>query len=315
MVETEQTDVAIMGAGMAGLVAAVDLVSSGVDVLVFEKADRPGGSMRISNGAIWTYLPYERLRDRAPDGDPVLQRLLADRFEDDLAWLESIGASFAPLTFEIPGTGTEVDPASLTDHLVDLIETDGGELRLRTPVDSIRTDDDGTVVGLTAMAAEAERLTVEASAVVIATGGFQGNESLLERYVVDDSSRLYLRSVPHCTGDGLLSAEDVGAKTTGGLGTFYGHGLVAPPAEFTADEFADASQYYGSAAVALDRHGERFTDESESSFEETLAQDVAARTDGRAYYVFDGHIADRSFGYRRAEEIHHAAGEFGGRTA
>ena len=35
---------------MAGLVAAAEARRLGADVLVFEKLDRPGGSMRLSSG-------------------------------------------------------------------------------------------------------------------------------------------------------------------------------------------------------------------------------------------------------------------------
>jgi succinate dehydrogenase/fumarate reductase flavoprotein subunit len=91
--------------------------------------------------------------------------------------------------------------------------------------------------------------------------------------------------------------------------------MAAPPAEVTPDRFKDATQYYGYAAVALDRNGERFTDESESELEETLTQDVTKRTDGRAYYVFDETIADRTFGDRTADEIVDAATDLGARTA
>lgn len=314
MAESVRTDAVVVGAGMAGLVAGTNLVEADLDVTVLEKAPEPGGSMRISNGVLWTYLPYERLRERAPNGDPALQRLLADRFETDLDWLEAIGADLSPPEFDVPSVGKEIDPGPFTEHLTRRIEDGGGKLRLETPLDSLETEN-GEITGVRARSADGTTVDVEASAVIVATGGFQGNERLLEQYVTDDASNLYLRSVPQCTGDGYLAAEDVGAKTTGGHGTFYGHTLAAPPAEFTTEEFADATQYYGYAAVALDRHGERFTDESESPIEETLAQDVAAHTDGRAYYVFDETVASETYGYRTAEEIFQSAGALGGRTA
>jgi len=314
MGDTESADVIVVGAGMAGLVTAAELVDGGRDVVVLEKAARPGGAMRISNGVVWTYLPYEELRAIAPDGNPELQRVLADRFEDDLAWLEDTGASLSPPTFDIDGTGKEIDPEAFPEHMVGLVEDGGGEIRLETPMDELLTDD-GAVVGVRATTPDGSPVRIEADVVIVATGGFQGNERLLEEYVIDDTADIYLRATPHCTGDGLIAAEDAGAKTTGGLGDFYGHSLVAPPAEFSMDEFADATQYYGYAAVALDRHGERFTDESESVFEVALAQDVARRADGRAYYVFDDHIADETFGYHTAAEIRQTAEDFGGRAA
>lgn len=309
-----KTDVVVVGAGMAGLVAGVEIAESGGDVTVLEKGPVPGGSMRISNGIIWTYGSIEELRDRSPDGEPALQRLLVDRVEEDLAWLESTGADLVTPEFDVPGPGKTIDPPAFTEHMVERIEADGGSVELETPLDSLVVED-GEVVGVEATDPDGDRIAIEADAVIIATGGFQGNEQLVEQHVTEGTENLYLRSNPWSTGDGLLAAQDVGGKTTAGLGTFYGHTMAAPPAEISPDQFADATQYYGFATVALDRTGERFTDESESALEETLTQDIATETDGRAYYVFDETIADRVFGARTADEIFETAGELGGRTA
>ncbi|MGM0715788.1 MAG: FAD-dependent oxidoreductase [Halobacteriota archaeon] len=314
MAGSETAEAVVVGAGMAGLVAGVELAESGADVTVLEKAPIPGGSMRISNGIVWTYGTFEELRDRSPGGEPALQRLLVDRIEDDLAWLESTGADLVTPDFDVPGPGKTIDPPAFTEHMVERIEDGGGSVRLETPLDSLVVED-GTVVGVEVTGPDSERVRIDADAVLIATGGFQGNEKLVEQHVTDATENLYLRSNPWSTGDGLLAATEVGGKTTGGLGTFYGHTMAAPPAEISPNRFADATQYYGFAAVALDRTGERFTDESESALEETLTQDIATETDGRAYYVFDETIADRVFGSRTADEIFETAGELGGRTA
>jgi succinate dehydrogenase/fumarate reductase flavoprotein subunit len=314
MADSETADAVVVGAGMAGLVAGLELAESGADVTVLEKAPTPGGSMRISNGIVWTYGSFEELRERSPDGEPALQRLLVDRIEDDLAWLESVGADLVTPEFDVPGPGKTIDPPAFTDHMVERIEAAGGSVRLEMPLDSLAVED-GTVVGVEATGPDGKRVTIDADAVVVATGGFQGNEQLVEQHVTDATENLYLRSNPWSTGDGLLAATEVGGKTTAGLGTFYGHTMAAPPADISPDRFADATQYYGFAAVALDRTGERFTDESESALEETLTQDIATETDGRAYYVFDETIADRVFGSKTADEIFETAGELGGRTA
>lgn len=314
MTQTVAADAVVAGAGMAGLVTAVDLADRGADVLVLEKADEPGGSMRLSNGIVWTYLPYEAIRERAPDGDPDLQRVLAERFEDDLDWLDSVGAELEEPDFDVEGPGMMIDPPAFTEHMVDRLESAGGTLRTGTGFESVRTED-GRVVGADATTPDGERLRVNAENVVLATGGFQGNEELVERYVTDATDNLYLRSNPESTGDAFLAARDVGAQTTGGLGTFYGHTLAAPPADVTLETLADATQYYGYAAVALDASGDRFTDESESPLEETLAQDVASMADGRAFYVFDEHIADDAYGYTTADDILDSAADLGGRAA
>src|ERR687888_1023662 len=85
-------DLIVAGAGMAGLVAAARARELGADAVVFEKDDRPGGSMLLSSGVVWRYRDWARFRAECPGGDEKLQRLVWERLDEDLAWLESLGA-------------------------------------------------------------------------------------------------------------------------------------------------------------------------------------------------------------------------------
>lgn len=68
--------------------------------------------------------------------------------------------------------------------------------------------------------------------------------------------------------------------------------MLAPPARLSALRFGEATQYYGSLAIALNLEGKRFIDESAGTGEEAVNQKLARQTDGRGYYVVDGGIAD-----------------------
>ena len=115
-------DLVVAGAGMAGLAAAAEARRLGAEPLVLEKLGRPGGSMRLSSGVIWRHRDFDSFREECPDGDERLQRLLFERLDADLDWLESLGAPVVaretgnPLT-----TGTRFDPAGLTDALVEAV--------------------------------------------------------------------------------------------------------------------------------------------------------------------------------------------------
>src|SRR5215208_4488870 len=85
-------DLLVAGAGMAGLAAAAEARRLGADPLVVEKLARPGGSMRLSSGVIWRHREFDRFREECPGGDERLQRLLFERLDADLQWLESLGA-------------------------------------------------------------------------------------------------------------------------------------------------------------------------------------------------------------------------------
>src|SRR5436190_15961473 len=112
-------DLKVAGAGMAGLAAAAHASERGADVLVLEKGDRPGGSMLLSSGMVWRYRDFDRFREECPTGEPALQRLVFDRLDGDIAWLESLGAPVVerntggnPLT-----TGVRVDARGLAEVL------------------------------------------------------------------------------------------------------------------------------------------------------------------------------------------------------
>ena len=109
-------DLVVAGAGMAGLVAAAEARARGAEVLLLEKGDRAGGSMLLSSGMVWRHRSFDDFRTDCPGGDPALQRLLFERLDDDLAWLESLGARVTergtgnPLT-----TGVRLDTRSAND--------------------------------------------------------------------------------------------------------------------------------------------------------------------------------------------------------
>ena len=48
--------------------------------------------MLLSSGVVWRHATFEAFRQECPDGDPALQRLVFDRLDGDIEWLESLGA-------------------------------------------------------------------------------------------------------------------------------------------------------------------------------------------------------------------------------
>jgi len=135
------------------------------------------------------------------------------------------------------------------------------------------------------------------------------------RYITPETEHLRLRSNPWSTGDGFLAAMAVGAKTTAGLDGFYGHDVCGPAADIPVTEFSEATQYYGPMAVALDASGDRFTDESESVMEETLAQDTLTGADGVVDDVLDDDVYHSQSLKRMAGVSVSNAAEYGGHVA
>jgi hypothetical protein len=181
----------------------------------------------------------------------------------------------------------------MTVALAERIQTLGSDVRLRTSLREPRVQS-GEVRGIVADTPEGP-VEMEASAVILATGGFQGNAELLERYVTPFAGRMYLRANPWSTGDGLLAATAVGAALTPNLSAFYSHAIAAPPTRFDEREFQAAGQRYGPVAVALNLAGRRFVDESAGTGEEYLNGAISRQPEATAVYVVDGRTARLSY--------------------
>jgi succinate dehydrogenase/fumarate reductase flavoprotein subunit len=238
---------------MAGLSAAARARELGAEPLVLEKGDRPGGSMLLSSCVIWRHRDFADFRAECPGGDEDLQRVIFDRLDESLDWLESLGA---PVT--VPDTGNprtmgrRFDPRGLMDALVKA--TSGARHR---------TGWSGTW---------------PEGPMVLATGGFPARFAR-ER-------RLLLRANPWSEGDGLDYGRERGGETAGDLDEFYGRAM--PAVEQVAEtDFVRLTQLYGRYATVTSEDGsERF--EGEPTWSETdLVQQIARWPGGRAWYTVE----------------------------
>ncbi len=228
---------------MAGLVAAVRLRELGHEPRVLEKGTRPGGSMLLSSCVVWRHLEWERFRDECPGGDEQLQRLIWERLDGGLAWLESLGAEPVWRDTENPvTTGRRYDPRALTELLVEA----AGGVELETP-----------------LPADVE------PPVLLATGGF-GGRLARER-------DLLLRANPWSEGDGLDFALARGATTTAGMDEFYGRAMPAPPARIREEDFVPLAQLYGRDARIFTDDWSEITPRRVAWHENDLAQMIGRR--------------------------------------
>jgi succinate dehydrogenase/fumarate reductase flavoprotein subunit len=239
---------------MAGLCAAARARELGGAPVVFEKGARPGGSMLLSSCVIWRFRDWDDFRAECPAGDERLQRLVWERFDDGIEWLESLGAPVVAHETGNPRTiGKRFDPRGLTETLVRA----AADVRL-------------------------EQTTNEPT--ILATGGFQGDALLVDEYV-RPAARLRLRANPWSSGDGLRLARARGAELSVGMDEFYGRNM--PDADFDEEQFVPLAQLYGHYARVYNERGEEFFEGAVSWSENDLVQATARQPGAHAWYVLD----------------------------
>ena len=255
---------------MAGLSAAARARELGATPVVYEKGTRPGGSMLLSSCVIWRFREWDDFRAECPNGDEALQRIVWERLDDAIAWLESLGAPVVEHETGNPRTvGKRFDPRGLADTLV------------RAAAD-VRLGETG------------------AEPAILATGGFQGNAELVAEYIHPGGS-LRLRANPWSTGDGLRHALARGAELSVGLEEFYGRNM--PDADFSEGEFVPLAQLYGRFARVYNERGDEFFPGEVSWSENDLVQATAQQPGARAWYVLDDDALARSVRERKVADI------------
>jgi fumarate reductase flavoprotein subunit len=259
---------------MAGLVAAARLRELGRDVVVREKGTRVGGSMLLSSGVLWRHREWEDFRRECPGGDELLQRVVWERLDEAIAWLESRGA---PVVWRETGNpltvGKRFDPRGIVDALAGQVELG---------VDGCVDD-----------------------AMILCTGGFAASSDLVTRYIRPAAS-LRLRASPWSEGDGLCFALDRGASLTPGMDEFYGRNM--PDAPWDETQLVSSSQLYARFARIFDEDGVEFFERDEVSWSETnVVQATAHRRDARAFYLLDVAALEQRVRDRSVAEIVEAA--------
>jgi fumarate reductase flavoprotein subunit len=284
----EDVDVICIGAGFAGLTAALRAAEQGCSALVLERqtAAKPYNNSRVTTGVFHVASNEVRLGE---DGlvkaimdethnyaKPELTRAVARNAGRCVDWLIAQGVALAPeesmsyvanrrhlvlvprremkAGLDWPGKGGDVALEQLERRLV----ATGGRVQRGVEVAALAMKD-GRCVGVEARH-DGGALTYTARTVVIADGGFQANPEMVRGTVTPDPARVRLRATASSTGDGIRMAEAVGARITE-LGAFYGHVLAR---EAMQDERLwpyPNIDVVATAAVIVDGTGRRFVDE------------------------------------------------------
>jgi len=236
---TDVWDVAIVGAGTAGLPAAIFAAARGARVLLLDASDRIGGALHLSSGSLAAAgNPQKRsldvddsparhlvdaLRINHGTGDLAKLKLWTDEAPATLTWLFANNLDMGGAAPEINEAHEPYDVARIyTPKRAGLAYLDVFEplikhwvsagrisLGLSTRMTELLTDDTGGVVGLVARTAGGETVTIMAKTVVLTTGGYTQSGKYWQS-LHGLPRKVY--SYPYSNGDGLTAARRIGAQ-------------------------------------------------------------------------------------------------------
>jgi len=354
---TVDADVVVVGAGGAGMTAAITAAAEGKSVVILESQSMVGGnSVRATGGmnagktvyqdenefgesagvektlktAAEKYADNETITALAktvseqwaayqanPTGyfdsvelmeldtmiggkginDPELVETLCANSADAIDWLDEHGitlhnvssfggASVKRIHRPVNAEGKTV---SVGSYMIPLLEENcekaGVKMMLDTTATEILTDANGAAVGVKATGASGETVTVNAKAVVLATGGFGANLDMVVKYK-PELKGFMTTNAPGIQGQGIETAEAIGAATVD-MDQIQIHPTVEAN---TAALITEGLR--GDGAVLINEEGQRFIDEVGTR--DVVSAAEIAQTGSYSWLVVDQAMADAS---------------------
>lgn len=297
----------VIGAGAAGMIAALRAYETGQDVLVIEADPLPSGSTALSAGLIpaaGTKLQQEAgIEDSATlfaqdiqkkargENEQALVDVLAHNAAPVIDWLmQTHGLPFSVVTnFDYPGHGRRRMHGLPTRSGEELINALRGRIEhLGIPLICERRAvtlyaQAGRVHGVQVMRPDGATETIAAQRTILACNGFGGNRQMVSRYMPEINESLWFGHDGN-NGDAISWGEKLGAATRH-LGAYQGHGNVAHPHGILIT-WAVITE----GGFQVNAMGQRFWNEAQGYSE--AARAVLSQPQGYAWSVFDARIAN-----------------------
>lgn len=273
-------DVVVVGAGAAGLSAALKTAQNGHSVILLEKmgviggASAMAGSGTMATGSKWQKedgyedsaekLVEDMMTNGHQKNDRATVELFANTIGEAFDWL--VGEDGAAVPYQRSGKPSrsysgEGRGAGVCKNLAERLEAAGGTLLTNTPATELVVEN-GAVVGVKAEG-EGKAYTIRAKAVILASGGYGANDAL----VPDEYKKFVYAGHAGATGDAIKMVEGLDADLINmDLVNTQPNSMILPSGlgQYCNPGVAGA---YKAGAYMVNQNGERFFNESANAWD------------------------------------------------
>lgn len=313
----DKYDIIIVGAGGAGMTAALEAKEKGMNPVVLEKMPMAGGNtMKSSSGMNASETKFQKeqgitdsndafyeesLKGGHDTNDKELLRFFVDNSANSIEWLDSIGIRLNNLTItggmsekrtHRPEDGSAVGQY-LVNGLVKNVLSKEIPLFVNANVTEI-TEKDGKANGVKVLINDKDEKTISADAVIITTGGYGANMDMISK-VRPDLEGLVTTNQEGSTGDGISMIEKLGGVTVD-MDQIQVHPTVQQEKSYLIGEAVR-----GEGAILVNNEGTRFVNELDTRDNVTAA--INKLPEKAAYLVFDSGVKSRAKAIQKYEEM------------
>ena len=284
-----------------------------IEITLLEKAREPdaGGNTRWSPSNMRLDAPDridpgfvdDMLRASGGLADRSYFRALAEQATATISWLQGHGVEFITPLYYLSTGPARIQPvgggSAIVEKLAAAAKRAGVKVLYQTSVTRLVMGEDHRVSGVAVQDSDGITTTLNADAVVLATGGFQANPAMMRAHFGPRAETLRPISpgTQFDTGDGIRVATDHGASISGDW-----NGMHIEPVDPRSKNSAPVVLVYP-YGIVVDQDGRRFFDEGGGLMHETwetFARDIHfARPSSIAYAILDSRLFDID-GFERA---------------
>ena len=297
-----EVDAVIVGAGGAGLSAAIELADANMEVIVFEKQPTVEDSSTYLCGGVVSFAGTDlQAKQKVNDSDALLfkdfmetglfksneklVKLYVKHQLDTYKWLNDMGIRFTSVEavagMSVP-RAHRFEPRDSMNILQKVAESKGVKISFGTSVMDLVVDEAGTVTGVSAKYKTGLKNVKARKGVILATGGFGRDVERLRSIDPRFANVIPLMAIGD-TGDGHRMAEELGAFITDieSIKPTFGLHITA-----TTNDKLSLMYYLG--AIIVNKQGKRFVNESLSY--KDVGINAMGQTDGVGIQIFDEKI-------------------------